>query len=72
VAMTPTQTPVASLGKCEAAAEGQVSALGHVAPTASNPKESAELAGTCRMLQAHHWMPPIGPSFDATNRSPAL
>jgi hypothetical protein len=72
VAMTPTQTPVASLGKCEAAAEGHVSTIGQVAPTASHPKESAELAGTHRMLQAHHLMPPIGPSFDATDRSPAL
>jgi hypothetical protein len=44
VATGPTQTPVASPANCEAA-EGQVSATGQVAPTASHPKESAELAG---------------------------
>jgi hypothetical protein len=61
VATRPTQTPVASPANCEAA-EGQVSATGQVAPTASHPKESAELAGTRRMLQAHHLMPPIDPA----------
>jgi hypothetical protein len=50
VATTPTQTPVASPANYEAAAEGQVSATGQVAPIASHPKESAEPARTRRML----------------------
>jgi hypothetical protein len=62
VATGPTQMPVASPTNCEAAAEGEVSTTGQVAPTASHPKESAELAGTRRMLQAHHLMPPIDPA----------
>jgi hypothetical protein len=60
VATGPTQTPVASPANCEAA-EGQVSATGQVAPIASHHKGSAELAGTRRMLQAHHLMPQIDP-----------
>jgi hypothetical protein len=62
VATGPTQTPVASPANCEAAAEGHVSATGQVAPNASHPKESAELAGTRRMLQAHHLIPLIDPA----------
>jgi hypothetical protein len=53
---------VASPANCEAAAEGHVSATGQVAPNASHPKESAELAGTRRMLQAHHLIPLIDPA----------
>jgi hypothetical protein len=62
VATTPTQMHVASPANCEVAAKGQVSATGQATPTASHPKESAELAGTRRMLQAHHLMPPIDPT----------